>query len=63
MPATAFEARLDEEREYLLWKELEKRAMSKYDEQMRSERALICIYCGKVCDDEVALEAHEEQCA
>ncbi len=63
VPATAFEAQLEDRRTFLLWEELEKRAMNKHEEQQRDEQTRICIWCGKVCESVEALEEHEDECA
>lgn len=63
LPANAAAARLESEREIRTWAEIEKLAFSEQERQEAEERSLICIWCGKVCEDQDALAIHEDDCA
>jgi len=63
MPANKAAHMLEEMREIRTWAEIEKAALTEQERQEEAERALICIWCGKVCEDADALAIHEDDCA
>lgn len=63
LPANNAAHMLEEMREIRTWAEIEKLALNEQERQEEAERALICIWCGKVCEDADALAIHEDDCA
>lgn len=63
MPANQAAHMLEEMREIRTWAEIEKLALNEKERQEEAERALICIWCGKVCESADALAEHEDACA
>lgn len=63
LPANNAAAMLEELREIRTWAEIEKLALTEQERQEELERSLTCIWCGQVCEDPDALEAHEDDCA
>jgi hypothetical protein len=62
-PANTAAAFYDEMVKIRTWAEIEKLALNEQERQEEAERALICIWCGKVCEDADDLAIHEDDCA
>lgn len=63
LPANKAAAMLEETREIRTWAEIERMALNEKERQEEAERALICIWCGRICESPDALAAHEDDCA
>jgi D-hexose-6-phosphate mutarotase len=61
-PATYKTEIAEREREFVLWEEKEKEALSVKEQAEEEERARVCIWCGHLCESLEALEEHEAAC-